>query len=461
MGSKRCSMGSIFEHEEQTSKKVSGVSSRTHEHCLICQEVRKGANPPDPPELAPLVLIYTGTRHYFMSVKFMTKLGVVPDKSILGFSVTLLSRERLRINSVVRNCKIQMQFHDLCADFIVLDMAYFYVIFGMDLLSQHEATICCKQHTVFLNTQSGELIVFYAVHIPRLPRDISAVFLDDVVGLPPAIEVEFRVDLVPGTTPVSKAPYMTTLTKIKNLKDHLQKLLEKLHEEVVFSKIYLRSGYHQLKVKDEDVQKMTFRTRYGHYEFLVISFGLTNAPTVIMDLMNRVFQPFLDQFVIVFIDYILIYSRNLDEHRQHLTMVLQVLKEKHLFAKFSTCDFLLEQIAFLGHLVSERGIEVDPAKVKAIQSWVALKNSTEIRSFLGLTGYYWRFIQDFFKIALRLTSLTRKGVKFECSDQCERIFVELKEINYNISASNSRRHRSFRSVYGRFQEWFGGCFDAR
>ncbi|KAG8478689.1 hypothetical protein CXB51_028510 [Gossypium anomalum] len=145
-------------------------------------------------------------------------------------------------------------------------------------------------------------------------------------------------------------------------------LFDQLKGASVFSKIDLRSGYHQLRVKEADIHKMAFRTRYGHYEFLVMPFGLTNAPAAFMDLMNRVFQPFLDQFVVVFIDDILLYSKTEVKH-DHLRVVLQVLKEKEFYAKFSKCEFWLREVAFLGHVVSAEGIKVDPRKIEAILEW--------------------------------------------------------------------------------------------
>jgi hypothetical protein len=155
-------------------------------------------------------------------------------------------------------------------------------------------------------------------------------------------------------------------------------LFEQLQGAKVFSKIDLRSGYHQLKIKKEDIPKTTFRTRYGHYEFLVMPFGLTNAPDAFMYLMNRVFQPYLDQFVIVFIDDILVYSKSLEEHERHLRIVLQTLQEKLLYAKFSKCEFWLEKVVFLGHVVSSEGIFVDPNKVKAVMNWSCPTNVAEI-----------------------------------------------------------------------------------
>ena len=204
-------------------------------------------------------------------------------------------------------------------------------------------------------------------------------------------------------------------------------LFDQLQGEKVFFKIYLRSGYHQLRIKESDVPKTTFRTRYGHYEFLVMSFGLTNAPAVFMDLMNRVFRPYLDRFVIVFIDDILVYSRSESEHERHLELVLQMLRRHQLYAKFNKCEFWLSRVGFLGHVVSADGIYVDPQKVEAVANWEQPTTVTEVWSFLGLSGYYRRFIEWFSKIAGPLHGLTRKGVKFEWTDRCEGSFQMLKE----------------------------------
>ena len=152
-------------------------------------------------------------------------------------------------------------------------------------------------------------------------------------------------------------------------------------------------------MKDVDVSKTTFRTRYGHYEFLVMSYGLTNAPAAFMDLMNRVFHPYLDQFVVVFIDDILVYSEDTQEHEQHLRIVLQILREKKLFVKLNKCDFWLKEVSFLSHNVYVKGIRVDPAKIEAIMSWKPPRNVPEVRSFLGLAGYYRRFVKGFSVIA--------------------------------------------------------------
>ena len=158
-----------------------------------------------------------------------------------------------------------------------------------------------------------------------------------------------------------------------------------------------------------------------------MSFGLTNAPAAFMDLMNRVFKKYLDKCVIVFIDDILIYSKTKEEHAEHLRIVLEILRKEQLYAKWSKCEFWLTQVQFLGHVISKEGITVDPAKIEAVLNWERLKTPTEVRSFLGLAGYYRRFVQNFAKIAIPLTSLTRKIEKFEWTDKCEESFQELKK----------------------------------
>jgi hypothetical protein len=176
-------------------------------------------------------------------------------------------------------------------------------------------------------------------------------------------------------------------------------LFDQLKGAKHFSKIDLRSGYHQLKIKESDIPKTAFVTRYGQYEFMVMSFGLTNAPTYFMNLMNKVFMEELDKFVIVFIDDILIYSKSVEEHEQHLRVVLGKLRAHKLYAKFSKCEFWLEKVAFLGHILTAEGVAVDSEKVEAVSSWQQPTNVSEIRSFLGLAGYYRRFIEGFSKIA--------------------------------------------------------------
>ncbi|KAG8486936.1 hypothetical protein CXB51_020505 [Gossypium anomalum] len=178
-------------------------------------------------------------------------------------------------------------------------------------------------------------------------------------------------------------------------------LFDQLKCATVFLKIDLCSSYYQLRVEESNVPKTTFRTRYGHYEFLVMPFGLTNAPAVFMDLMNRIFRPYLDRFVVVFIDDILVYSRDENEYADHLRIVLQTLREKKLYAKFSKCEFWLREVGFLRHIVSAEYIRVDPNKISAIVNWKPPKNVSKVRSLLGLAGYYQRFVKGFSIILLR------------------------------------------------------------
>ncbi|GKC57423.1 reverse transcriptase domain-containing protein [Tanacetum coccineum] len=302
----------------------------------------------------------------------------------------------------------------------------------------------------------------------------------DLPGLPPVRQVEFQIDLIPGAAPVARAPYRLAPSEMQELSNQLQELADRgfirpstspwgapvlfvkkkdgsfrmcidyrelnkltvknryplpriddlfdqLQGSSVYSKIDLRSGYHQLRVRGEDIPKTAFRTRYGHYEFQVMPFGLTNAPAVFMDLMNRVCKPYLDKFVIVFIDDILIYSRNKEEHANHLRIILELLKKEKLYAKFSKCDFWISIVQFLGHLIDSQGLHVDPAKIEAVKNWTSPTTPTEIRQFLGLAGYYQRFIKDFSKIAKSLTELTQKNKKYIWGEDQETAFQLLKQ----------------------------------
>ncbi|GKC94903.1 putative reverse transcriptase domain-containing protein [Tanacetum coccineum] len=262
-------------------------------------------------------------------------------------------------------------------------------------------------------------------------KDFPEVFPEDLPGLPPTRQVEFQIDLVPGAAPVARAPYRLAPSEMKELSEQLKELSDKgfirpssspwgapvlfvkkkdgsfrmcidyrelnkltvknryplpriddlfdqLQGSSVYSKIDLRSGYHQLRVREEDIPKTAFRTRYGHYEFQVMPFGLTNAPAVFMDLMNRVCKPYLDKFVIVFIDDILIYSKNKQEHEEHLKLILELLKKEELYAKFSKCEFWIPKVQFLDHVIDSKGIHVDPTKIESVKDWASPKSPTEI-----------------------------------------------------------------------------------
>jgi hypothetical protein len=205
-------------------------------------------------------------------------------------------------------------------------------------------------------------------------------------------------------------------------------LFDQLRGEKIFSKIELRAGYHQVRIKEEDIHKTTYRTRYGNYEFVVVPFGLTNAPVVFMCLMNGIFRNYLDKFVIVFLDDILIYSKSEEENEHHLRLVLQVLREHQLYAKLSKYSFYQKKIHNLGHIILEQGIAVDLEKIEAIRGWQTPRNVSNIISFMGLDGYYRRFIVGFSKISHPINSFQNKGTKFEWTLKCEKNFNLLKEL---------------------------------
>ena len=207
----------------------------------------------------------------------------------------------------------------------------------------------------------------------------------------------------------------------------IDELLDRLKNAKVFSKIDLRSGYHQIRIAPQDIPKTAFRTRYGHYEFLVLPFGLTNAPATFMHLMNKIFDKLLDTCVIIYLDDILIFSNNDIQHEEHLRLVLDILRENKLYAKISKCDFFKKSIDFLGHVVSAEGISVDPKKIEAIKSWPIPNGVPDVRSFLGLANYYRKFVHDHAAIAAPLTSLLQKERKFKWTQEADDAFNKLKE----------------------------------
>jgi hypothetical protein len=217
------------------------------------------------------------------------------------------------------------------------------------------------------------------------------------------------------------------IMKNKYLLPRIEDLFDHMRGARIFSKIELRSGYHQMRIRPSDIPKTTFSTRYGLYEFTVLSFGLTNAPAYFMNLMNKVFMEYLDRFVVVFIDDILIYSKSDSDHEEHLRLVLQKLRDNQLYAKFSKYEFWIGEVPFLGHIISNGGISVDHAKVKEIMEWRVPTTVTEIRSFLGLAGYYRRFIEGFSKIAKSITSLLEKEREFKWDEKRQDNFDQLKK----------------------------------
>ncbi|KAD5508134.1 hypothetical protein E3N88_15837 [Mikania micrantha] len=402
------------------------------------------------------------------------------------YAIKLADGKLIEMQHVFRGCVTVLADHELEIDLMPVTLGSFDVVVGMDWLSANQAEIVCNEKIVRVTLQDGEQLSIHGEQ-RRIPlnitscmkankylqkgytailalimeqpkkerkiediavaRDFPEVFPEDLPGLLPKRQVEFQIDLIPGATPIAKAPYRLAPTEMQELSNQLQDRLDKgfirpsfspwgapvlfvkkkdrsfrmcidyrelnkvtiknryplpriddlfdqLQGSSYYSKIDLRSGYHQLRIQENDIPKTAFRTRYGHYEFLVMPFGLTNAPAVFMDLMNRA-------------------SLGIIEGR---TTVREVFKV-----------FWIREVQFLGHVVNKQGIHVDPAKIEAIKNWEAPKTPTEVRQFLGLAGYYRRFIERFSNIAQSLTSLTHKDKKFDWGDKQETAFNLLKQ----------------------------------
>ncbi|GJS04730.1 putative reverse transcriptase domain-containing protein [Tanacetum coccineum] len=322
--------------------------------------------------------------------------GLEPNDLGFRHEIEIASGQLVEIDKVIKGCKLEIKGHVFDIDLIPFGHGSFDVIIGMDWLSNYKAEIICHEKAVRIPLPDGKML--------------------RVVGERP--EEKARLLMSAKNKLTVKNRYL--LPRIDDLFDQLQ-------GSQFFSKIDLRSGYHQLRVHEDDIPKTAFRTRYGHFEFTVMPFGLTNAPAVFMDLMNRVCRPYLDKFVIVFIDDILIYSKTQEEHVEHLRLVLGLLKKEKLYAKFSKCEFWLREVQFLGHVINGNGIHVDPSKIEAVKNWKAPRTPTEVRSFLGLAGYYRRFIKNFSKIAKSLIISTQKCKVFDWGEEHELAFQSLKD----------------------------------
>ncbi|GJU13459.1 putative reverse transcriptase domain-containing protein [Tanacetum coccineum] len=359
------------------------------------------------------ILFDTGADRSFVSTAFSSQIDITSTALDHYYDVELADGRIIRLNTILRGSTLNILNYPFNIDLIPVELGSFDAIIGMDWLVKYQAIIVCAKKIVCIPWGNETLIVHgngsnqgHEAQKKRLEYvpiiwDFPDVFPKDLPGLPPTRQVEFQIDLIPGAAPVARAPYRLASSEMKELSfrmcidypnlnkltvknryplPRINDLFDQLQGSSVYSKIDLRSGYHQLRVQEEDIPKTAFRTRYGHYEFQVMPFGLTNAPAVFIYLMNRVCKPYLDKFVIVFIDDILIYSKNKQEHEEHLKLILELLKKEELYAKFSKCEFWIPKVQFLGHVID-------------IQ---------------GLVGYYRRFIEGFSKIAKPTTKLTQK-----------------------------------------------------
>nr|GEZ54306.1 putative reverse transcriptase domain-containing protein [Tanacetum cinerariifolium] len=344
------------------------------------------------------MLFDTGADRSFVSTAFSSQFDIAPTVLDHDYAVELADGRIVGVNTVIRSCILNFLNHPFNIDLMPVEMGSFDVITGMDWLSRYQAIIVCADKIVRI-PWGRETLIFHEgksekKRLENVPivRDFPEVFPEDLSGLSPTRQMVFQIDLIPSAAPVARAPYRLAPPEMKELSEQLKELSDKgfirpssspwgapvlvvkkkdgslqmcidnqelnkltvknryplpriddlfdqLQGSSVYSKIDLRSGYHQLRVREEDVLKTAFRTRFGHYEFQVMPFGLTNASAVFIDLMNRVCKPYLDKFVIVFIDDVLIYSKNKKEHEEHLRTILKLLKKEELYAKFSKCEF--------------------------------------------------------------------------------------------------------------------------
>eukprot|EP00253_Pinus_taeda_P015342 PITA_15342 len=433
------------------------------------------------------VLIDPGATLSYVSPKVVERCNLQPVKFKNPWLVQLATGAKRRVTAKINDCPFVIADQPVTADLNILPVGSYDILIGMDWLEKHWSLVDCKTKVIYYRDQQGnrkemqgikqpvqvrlitanQLIkcirkgcqvyaiqVGYAnskdksisLHSIPVIQEFTDVFPEEIPGLPLRRNIDFTIELTPGAAPVSRAPYRMSTPELTELKKQLQELLDKeyirpsvspwgapvlfvkkkdgtlrmcidyrqlnkltiknkyllprideLFDQVkgatVFSKIDLRSGYHQIRIKDEDIAKTAFRTRYGHYEFVVLPFGLTNAPATFMCLMNSIFHPYFDRFVLIFIDDILIYSRTIEEHHEHLRM---------------------------------DGIAVDPEKIKAIMDWPVPKDVADVRSFMGLAGYYRRFVEGFSKVAFPITSLQKKGRAFQWTPNCQKSFEQLK-----------------------------------
>nr|AAM12303.1 putative polyprotein [Oryza sativa Japonica Group] len=401
---------------------------------------------------APAIVLFdSGASHSFISQAFVKRNGWKTQNLRVPMIVHSPGRD-IRATKICSEVNLRIEEVDFLAKPIVLDSQSLDIILGMDWLAKHKGQIDCAERSITLQGPGGKQVRFtpntltasrsiltslQATSLESVPIvcEYPDVFPKELTEMPPNREIEFAIELALGTAPIAKSPYRMAANELAEVKKQIEELESKGYVRPSSSPwgapvllVKKKDGSERmLKIRYEDIPKTAFSTRYGLYEFTVMSFGLTNAPAFFMNLMNKIFMEYLDQFVVVFIDDILIYSKNEEEHVEHLRLIMEKLRDHQLFAKFSKCEFWLDRVAFLGHVISSNGVEVDPSKVEAVLAWYPPKNESEIRSFLGLAGYYRRFIEGFSKLARPMTELLKKEKKFEWSAACEDSFQEMKK----------------------------------
>ncbi|GJX36150.1 putative reverse transcriptase domain-containing protein, partial [Tanacetum coccineum] len=311
------------------------------------------------------------------------------DPSDLGFKyeIKIASGQLVEIDKVTKGCKLEIEGHVFDIDLIPFGHGNFDVIIGMDWLSKYKAEIICHEKVVRIPLPDGKVLRVLGERPKEKARFLIGVKKQEEIVVVRDFPEVFLHDLT-GATPIAKSPYRFAPSELEELSGQLKELQDNgfirpssspWGAPILFvkKKDDLRSRYHQLRVHEDDIPNTVFRTRCGHFEFTVMPFGLTNAPVIFMDLMNRVFRPYLDKFVIVFIDDILIYSKTQEEHVEHLRLVLEMPKKEKLYVKFFKCEFWLREVQFLGHVINGNGIHVDLSKIEVVKNWKAPRTLTE------------------------------------------------------------------------------------
>ncbi|GKE24794.1 putative reverse transcriptase domain-containing protein [Tanacetum coccineum] len=311
-------------------------------------------------------LFDSGADYSFVSTTFIPLLGIEPSDLGFSYKIEIASGQLVEIDKAEIIC------HEKVVRIPLPDGKLHRVI-----LERPEEKMRHLRSAKTKEQKQEEIVVV---------REYPEVFSDDLSRLPPNREIKFRIELVPGAIPVAKSPYRLAHSE-----------MEELSGSQYFSKIDLRSGYHQLRVQEDDIPKTAFRTRYGHFEFTVMPFGLTNTPAT------------------------------REEHEVHLRLVLELLKKEKLYAKFSKCEFWLREVKFLGHVINGDGVHVDPSKIDDVKNWKAPRTPSKVHSIVRLAGYYCRFIENFSKIAKSLTILTQKCKTFDWGEEQESAFQTLKD----------------------------------
>nr|GEU35740.1 putative reverse transcriptase domain-containing protein [Tanacetum cinerariifolium] len=383
-------------------------------------------------------LFHSGADRSFISISFASMLNIPSIKLDTTYNIKMADGNLKSTNTVIQGCTLTLLNQPVKIDLMPIKLGSFDVVIGMDWLSKYHAKIICDEKVFHIPIEDETLII--RAPIAHAPYRLAPSKMQELSNQ--LQEIVYRCFICPSTS-LWGASVLFVKKKYGSFRmcidyrelnklsvknryplPRIDDLFDQLQGSSVYSKIDLRSCYHQLRVRDEDISKTAFRTRYGHYEFQVMAFGLTNAPAVFMDLMNRVCKPYLDKFVIVFIDDILIYSRNKEEHANHLRIILELLKKEKLYAKFSKCDFWIKTVQFLGHLIDSQGIHVDPAKIEAVKNWASPTTPTEIHRDSHFTSRFWQSLQNALGTQLDIST----AYHLEINGQSERTIQTLEDM---------------------------------